>query len=51
LENNGIVKIIYTIGTIATIEDTEYKDFGFVEFDLLPYISRMTTSTHTTIKV
>ena len=51
LENNGIAKIVYTIGAIATVEDTEYKDFGFVEFDLLPYISRMTTSTYTTVKV
>ena len=43
-ENNGIVKITYNIGAIATIEDTDYKDFGVVEFDLLPYLSKMTTS-------
>ena len=51
LEGNGIAKIKYTIGAIATVEDTDYKEFGIVEFDLLPYISRMTTSTYTTITV
>jgi hypothetical protein len=51
LEGNGIAKIKYSIGAIATIEDLDYKDFGIVEFDLLPYISRMTTSTYTTVKV
>jgi hypothetical protein len=51
LENNGIAKIKYSIGAIATVEDNDYKEFGIVEFDLLPYILRMTTSTYTTVTV
>jgi hypothetical protein len=50
-ENNGIAKITYIVGALDTVLDTDYHDFGVIEFDLLPYVSRMTTSTYTTVTV
>ena len=50
-DNNGIVRIKYTIGAIDVVEDFTYRDFGTVKFDLLPYIPRLPTSSTTVITV
>ena len=51
-ENNGIAKITYNIGNLDPIIDSDYKDFGIVEFDILPYLADMEkSSTYTTIAI
>jgi hypothetical protein len=39
LEGNGINKITYQIGSIATITDEEFKDFGEIQLDISQYLS------------
>ena len=52
LENNGILRITYKIaGQADVIVDDEPKDFGTYDFDLTPYLSKMSTTTVTNVSV
>ena len=53
LENNGIAKMEYTIGTLTPqpISNASYKDFGRIPIDISEYLPRMSTSTATRIAV
>ena len=51
LEGNGIKRIKYTIGAIESYEDYNFRDFGILELDLMPYISKLSTVNATRINI
>jgi hypothetical protein len=50
-EDNFITSITYTVGDLDTVLDTDPKDFGIIEFDLLKYIPKMSKTVSTSVKV
>ena len=50
-EDNYVAKITYQIGSGITVEDYEGYDFGNFEFDLLPYLPKLSTSNQVTMTI
>lgn len=52
MPDNGITLITYKIaGQSEVITNTDFQDFGTIEFDLAPYLSKMSTTTVTNVSI
>ena len=52
MPDNGIALITYKIaGQSEVITDADFKDFGTIEFDLAPYLSKMSTTQVTNVSI
>lgn len=51
MEGNGIASITYRIAGQSEITYNNYQQFGTIEFDLTPYLSKMSTSIATNVTI